>query len=331
MILADKIIRLRKKNGWSQEELAEKVNVSRQAVSKWEGAQSVPDLEKLLVLSRLFGVTTDYLLKDEIEDEEFLSDDGDATVRKLSLSQAQAFLAWRASAAKRIALATLLCIISPITLIVLGVLCEIPSLGISENFAGGAGMIVLILTVAVAVAIFMHCGFKNSPYEFLDGKEAFETEYGVRGMVTEKREAYRPTYVKLNILGTCISILSPIALFIGAFSENEILMVAMLSLMIVTAGIGVVLFITAGVRWASMQKLLREGDFLVKNSECKRKKNKIVSAISGIYWCTATAIFLVWTVAAENSWQHSWIMWPVAGILYGAIMIICSFCINEDE
>ena len=54
MILADKIIRLRKKNGWSQEELAEKMNVSRQAVSKWEGAQTVPDLGKVLQLSNLF-------------------------------------------------------------------------------------------------------------------------------------------------------------------------------------------------------------------------------------------------------------------------------------
>ena len=48
MILADKIITLRKKNGWSQEELAEKVGVSRQAISKWESAQSVPDLDKIL-------------------------------------------------------------------------------------------------------------------------------------------------------------------------------------------------------------------------------------------------------------------------------------------
>ncbi len=70
MILADKIIRLRKKNGWSQEELANKMNVSRQAVSKWESAQSIPDIEKILQLSELFGVTTDYLLKDEFEKEE---------------------------------------------------------------------------------------------------------------------------------------------------------------------------------------------------------------------------------------------------------------------
>lgn len=63
MILADKIIDLRKKNGLSQEELAEKMNVSRQSVSKWEGAQSVPDLNKIIMLSEIFGVTTDYLFK----------------------------------------------------------------------------------------------------------------------------------------------------------------------------------------------------------------------------------------------------------------------------
>lgn len=48
MILADKIITLRKKNGWSQEELAEKLNVSRQSISKWEGAQSIPAMDKIL-------------------------------------------------------------------------------------------------------------------------------------------------------------------------------------------------------------------------------------------------------------------------------------------
>ena len=71
MILADKIIALRKKAGWSQEELAEQLGVSRQAVSKWEGAQSVPDMERILQMSKVFGVTTDYLLKDELEAEEY--------------------------------------------------------------------------------------------------------------------------------------------------------------------------------------------------------------------------------------------------------------------
>ena len=76
MIFADKLILLRKKAGWSQEELAEQMNVTRQSVSKWEGAQSVPDLDKMIRLSELFGVSTTrdlVLLKDEIEQAEHIN------------------------------------------------------------------------------------------------------------------------------------------------------------------------------------------------------------------------------------------------------------------
>ena len=69
MILADKVMALRKKNGWSQEELAEKLNISRQSVSKWESGASIPDIDKIIALSGLFGVSTDYLLKDNLEKE----------------------------------------------------------------------------------------------------------------------------------------------------------------------------------------------------------------------------------------------------------------------
>ena len=63
MNIADRIQSLRKSKGISQEELADKVGVSRQAVSKWESEQSTPDIEKIILLSEYFGVTTDYLLK----------------------------------------------------------------------------------------------------------------------------------------------------------------------------------------------------------------------------------------------------------------------------
>ena len=118
MIIADKIIKLRKKNGWSQEELADKMNVSRQAVSKWESAQTVPDLTKILQLSNLFGVTTDYLLKDEIENEEFTDNSNDSLVKRLSMEDANIYLDERKRASWQIALATFLCIVSPITLII---------------------------------------------------------------------------------------------------------------------------------------------------------------------------------------------------------------------
>ena len=68
MILADKIIALRKKSGWSQEQLAEQLDISRQSVSKWESGMSIPDLDKIIKMSNIFGVSTDYLLKDELEE-----------------------------------------------------------------------------------------------------------------------------------------------------------------------------------------------------------------------------------------------------------------------
>lgn len=79
MTFADKLIRLRKINGMSQEDLADELGVSRQAISKWEGMLSVPDLQNVLKISELFNVSTDYLLKDEIEDESVLSATDDAS------------------------------------------------------------------------------------------------------------------------------------------------------------------------------------------------------------------------------------------------------------
>ena len=64
MTLAEKIIRLRKGRAWSQEELAERLEISRQSVSKWEGGVSIPELDKIVRMSEIFGVTTDYLLKE---------------------------------------------------------------------------------------------------------------------------------------------------------------------------------------------------------------------------------------------------------------------------
>lgn len=78
-------------------------------MSKWESAQTVPDLEKILMLGALFGVTTDYLLKDELESEEFTSGE-DSAIRRLTLAEANEYLALRKNASVRMAAATFLCI-----------------------------------------------------------------------------------------------------------------------------------------------------------------------------------------------------------------------------
>lgn len=87
MEFSEKLLTLRKAKTLTQEELAEKLNVSRQSVSKWESGQAVPELDKIVAISTVFDVTTDYLLKSsEIDDlsvkTEMLTAGADACQRK---------------------------------------------------------------------------------------------------------------------------------------------------------------------------------------------------------------------------------------------------------
>lgn len=325
MILADKIIRLRKKNGWSQEELAEKMHVSRQAVSKWEAAQTTPDLEKILALGSLFGVTTDYLLKDELEDEVFTQDQSDSPLKCVTMEEANEYMATRRWASGRIALATLLCILSPICLLMMGGMMEQPNPGMTEDFAAASGMVVLLLFVAIAVAIYIYTDAKNSPYTYLDQGE-FELAYGVSGMVKEKQKKFRDTYVRSNIIGTCLCILAPIILFFAAMTDDEVVAVFALCLMIAVVGVAVVFFITVGVQWASMERLLGEGDF----SRRGKKRSKLSEAVSTVYWCLATAIYLGWSFWT-GAWETTWMVWPIAGVLFAAVLAVVSLADREKE
>ena len=291
MIFADKVVQLRKKSGWSQEELAEKLNVTRQSVSKWEGAQSIPDLEKILQLAQIFGVSTDYLLKDELAEAEYTKSDDSSSVRRVSMEEANAFLQVKQATAGRIAFATFLCILSPICLFLLAAASETGMLPIRENLAGGAGMIVMLLLVAVAVAMFISCGGMTSPYAYLEA-EVFETEYGVSGMVRERQRQYRSTYTRYNVL---------------------------LSVMLLLIDLGVIFFIVGGVNWASMEKLLQEGDY----TRTKKKTSSITGVVSTVYWCVAAAVYLACSLPG-HSWRESWVIWPVAGVLFAAVMTVCS-------
>ncbi|MBQ8147072.1 MAG: helix-turn-helix transcriptional regulator [Clostridia bacterium] len=326
MILADKIIRLRKKNGWSQEELADKMSISRQAVSKWESAQTVPDLEKVLQLGTLFGVTTDYLLKDEIENEEFTDDASEHTVKRISIDEANTYLEQRKRASWRIALATFLCIISPITIMVLSILSELSNPIITETTAGSVGLTVLFALVLCAVPIYIYCGFKNQPYAFLDKNIPFELEYGVKALVTEKKNAFRPTYIAYNIIATCLCIFSVVPLVILSFTGNEVLVAVALALLMIIVGIGVGMFIVAGTQNASMQKLLKEGEFTDK----EKKRTGVKEAVGFCYWGVLTAIYLAWSFLT-NHWHISWLVYAIGGVLFPIVMCICSYFADKQR
>lgn len=316
MIFADKLIALRKKSGWSQEDLAIQMNVSRQSVSKWEGAQSIPDLEKIIRLSKIFGVSTDYLLKDEIEDPELIQAQSESSIRSLSLEQANEYLSIIEETNKSTAYAVVLCILSPICLLLLGGLSELKTSPISENVAAGFGLIILLLFVAVAVAIFISNGNKTHAYDFLN-KETFEPQYGMIGMVKERQNNYRPIYNRGNTIGTILCILAAIPLFIGIIinEENDFTSCISMCLTLVIVAIGVFHFVKVGSIWESYNKLLQAGDYT------KEKKN--IYWFATVYWLIITAIFLGYSFITNN-WGYSWIIWVMAGICYPALHTLLS-------
>ena len=193
-----------------------------------------------------------------------------------------------------------------------------PNAWISETLAGAIGLCVLFAFVLCAVPIYIFCGFKNEPFEFLDTNEPFELEYGVRGLVNERKKAFRDTYVKCNIIATCICIFGPVPLILSAFAENEMLTVAMLALLMILEGIGVYIFILVGVRFASFQKLLREGDF----TDEKKGKSALKEAVGAAYWGILVAIFFLWTFLGDG-WNIAWIVFAVGGILFPLVMLLC--------
>ncbi len=321
MILADKITELRKKAGWSQEELAAQLGVSRQSVSKWEGAQSVPDMEKILQLSNLFGVSTDYLLKDEITQPETktassitaqtAADYGETKpLRRVSMEEASEYIRLRKKSALKIAIATFLCILSPAVLIMLGAL--------DENAAAGLGLCVLLVLVAIGVAIFISTASKVKEYEFLE-KEPFETAYGVTGMVRSRLAEYKDEYTRLNIIGTVLCILSVVPLFICVcLNVSDTMYAAAVCLILLLVGIGCIAFVYGGTYNGALMKLLEEGDFTREN----KRRSKVMGNVTVIYWLTVTAVFLFYTFGPSGNGhpQYSWIVWAIGGVLYGALV-----------
>ena len=319
MILADKIIDLRKKSGWSQEELAEKLDVSRQSISKWEGAQSVPDMARIIRLSEVFGVSTDYLLKDELEPAApaALPDTG-SPVRTVGMEEAVAFLEMKLLNAGRVALGVMMCVLSPVLLILLAGGQDAGKLALTEEQAAGVGLVVFFLMIGGAVALFVTSGLRSSRFEHLE-KEPIDTLYGVSGMVRERREQFRPVFARQLTVGIVLCVLSmlPIGVCLLFCGESEFPYIVATCVMLAVIAAGVLLIVRAAIVWGGFQILLEEGDY---TREAKADVD-IHANFGKVYWLLVTAGYLAVSFLT-NAWDRTWIIWPVAGVAYGAAFVI---------
>lgn len=333
MIFADKLIALRKKAGWSQEELAAQLGVTRQSVSKWEGAQSVPDIDKILQLSRLFGVSTDYLLKDELGEPEYIAPaldaEGEPPLRRVTMEEAADYIARCKKDAPKMALAVFLCVISPVCLLMLGAMSEDARFAVTESAAAGIGVTVILLLVAAAVAIFITCAGHVKDFEFLENS-AFETEYGVSGMVRERRNAFHDTYTHMNIIAVALCILSAVPILITAsVNAPDIVCIAAVCVLLLLVGVGSALFVLGGTYQNAMNRLLEEGDY----TRDEKAKKGVKGTVSVIYWLTVTAVFLGYTYGPRGNAQASgsWIIWAVGGILFVVVLSVTDLILRRKK
>ena len=335
MILADKIASLRKQAGMTQEAFAERLGVTRQSVSKWESALSVPDMDKVLQMSRLFGVSTDYLLKDEIEEPlpehpaASAGEDGSLDpasgepLRQVSLEEASEFLRLNRAAAPRTATAVALCILSPVCLLLLGALGEDPSFPLSQEAGLGIGLTVLLTLVAAAVALFLVTGAGLRRYEFLD-TDPFETQYGVTGMARERLRDYEPVYTRGVVVGTVLCVLCAVPLFMCMVlggSDDGVLYAGALCLLLALVAAGVFALVLVGTRRSGMLKLLQEGDY----TRSRKATVRVARVVSLVYWMMAVAIYLWLSFgpsSAPDATERTWAVWPVAGVLFAAVLAV---------
>ena len=325
MTFSEKISALRKQKGWSQEELAEKLMVTRQAVSKWESAQSMPDLDKLVQLSEALGVSTDYLLKDEQAQSAPVPASAEQTVKPRHVTQEEArrYLQLQTAAIPKTTLGVALCVWSSIVLIGLPVLRSTLNWGFPEEICSGIGLCVLLVMVAAGVALLLTASGKLREFEYLE-REPIETDNGTREQALHMQREMASFCTRQNTIGVVLCILSVLPLFAlmcvpGVPDGYYSLAVCALLLLV---GIACLLLVRTGSMRGAVDKLLEQGDYTRES----KAKSRFVGAVSAAYWLVVTAVFLFYTFGPNGNGQpqYSWFIWAVAGVLYGALMAALS-------
>lgn len=217
MRLGQKIAELRKKSNLSQEALAEKMNVSRQAVSKWESEQSIPDIEKIVALSELFGVTTDYLLKSGEPSFELKTEDINKAeaLPTLSDEEVQKYLAATEKNSKLRALATGLIAFGP------AIFCFANAIAIVMDIGNLTiqliGLALIIVSIATAFGLLVYSWLNMREFHYLK-KQKFNLSE-TKAKLASTIKSFHQTSTKYIVLASVLSILSIMPTMIA--SENH--------------------------------------------------------------------------------------------------------------
>lgn len=315
MILADKIIKLRKQLGWSQEELAEKMNVSRQSVSKWESTNSIPDLNKVIKLAEIFDVSTDFLLKDEVEVSDSPIEGKEPGLVQISLEEALQYVENKIQVTSLITKGVILSLCSVIPLFFFLALAETGRLNITGDIAAALGIVSILLMVSVGVSFFIRTNQFQSDVETIEN-EPFELTYGVHSVIQEKLKDYRSTYNLRLSLGIFMFIISFVPLMIASiFYQGSDITYMMLIVLFIIIAAGISIISPVSAKYDAYNNILK--DSTLENEKSKRTKR--AEKLAAFYWPLLVAIFLGWSLWTMD-WGTTWIIWPVGAVLFAALV-----------
>ncbi len=315
MILADKIIKLRKQLGWSQEELAEKMGVSRQSVSKWESTNSIPDLNKIIKLAEIFSVTTDYLLKDDLETIESVDGEVEQGVNSINLTMANRYVECKDIISRINVKGAILSMCSVVPLLLLLSNASTQQMEISSKTATISGIIIMLVMIVIAVSLFVRTGQFASEIDPID-KDEFELEYGVRSIFKEKLQQITPSYHKKLSVSVGLFVLSFVPLMYAAVNGAATsLILKMMCVLFFMIAAGLYIIVPASAEYTAYNLLIKEGEYHPR----EKHKTRNVEAFAAFYWPLLVAIYLAWSFWTMN-WGVTWIIWPVGAVLFAALV-----------
>lgn len=287
-----KLQNLRKSKGLSQEALAMQLNVSRQAVSKWESGAGYPEMDKLILLSEMFDVTIDYLIKDhhESQDEESF----ETTDKYFMNSQKIAdYMKYKTTLGK--------CVAGSVAAIILSVCSPI---WCDKTPYEPLGTFVFLAVVALAVFCMIFIGIKGESYKALEKKE-INMSFQDLQETQEKYTGFQSQFGISIAFGVFLIIMSTaIVVFFEDSSLGEKLSSSQLMLCVAVA---VFLFIYQGVKYDMYC-------FLVQNKKYVEKQRKEENSLYAITMPLAAMVYL-FLGFTQGLWHPGWIIFPVVAII----------------
>lgn len=287
---------LRKKHNLSQEQLAEKLEVSRQAVSKWENGSSYPEMDKLIMLSELFNIDIDMLIKGNLDTEN--NEEG----RELYEKMYNKFT-------KMITLG--------VVLILLGV-TFIASFDGSITFSNLYSLPVVVFLSLLAVSVFLFVYYGISWGNFTEEHPYFEDFY-----TKDEKRRFNKLFACMISFGVFLILLGIIIVVIGEDvlqlgEDYPPIIVAFLLLVTIAVGI----FVYFGMQKAKYNISGYNKEYNKENESYKLSKKEIFSdKIQAVIMLIATIIFL-FIGFIFGLWHPGWVVFPIGGILCGIVSII---------